>query len=370
MKSFSPAGAATKAYYGLGARTFGNPDGARRGGGAYAAGGANINGPNQGGGGSPPAGAWTFSTSAAALAVDGNGFNPSMIAFGAGRFVAAASPTAITSADGGVNWATVPAAPIYNSIVFGNGLFLMSGTVTFGTSILNYSTSPDGLAWTARTVNLDVVFGIGFNHVGNPAVSLNFVNGRFYIFFRSDNLGASNQVISSADGLNWNDPTAGIVFVPPTQNTLDMTRGAGVFVIAIGADIWTGATMPTLVRQTVMAGNANRNAVAFGAGLFISIDDFSSLLQTSVDGVTWVPAVVPGNAGPTPMSIQFLQGKFYLSVIGATEQFFSSPDGSTWTEEIAPSPPEPTGAALILGSSGTALVGLDPFQSPMTVIYQ
>lgn len=50
MKSFSPAGAATKAFYGLGARTFGNPDGATRGGGAYARGGANINGPDQGGG--------------------------------------------------------------------------------------------------------------------------------------------------------------------------------------------------------------------------------------------------------------------------------------------------------------------------------
>ncbi len=55
MKSFSPAGAATKAYYGLGARTFGNPDGATRGGGAYAAGGANPNGPNQGGGAAPAA---------------------------------------------------------------------------------------------------------------------------------------------------------------------------------------------------------------------------------------------------------------------------------------------------------------------------
>lgn len=50
MKSFSPAGAATKAYYGLGARTFGNPDGALSGGGAYARGGDNPNGPNQGGG--------------------------------------------------------------------------------------------------------------------------------------------------------------------------------------------------------------------------------------------------------------------------------------------------------------------------------
>lgn len=56
MKSFSPAGMATKAYYGRGARTFGNPDGATRGGGAYAAGGANPNGPNQGGGGGAPTG--------------------------------------------------------------------------------------------------------------------------------------------------------------------------------------------------------------------------------------------------------------------------------------------------------------------------
>lgn len=58
MKSFSPAGMATKAYYGLGARTFGNPDGARSGGGAYAAGGANPDGPQQGGNNPPipPAG--------------------------------------------------------------------------------------------------------------------------------------------------------------------------------------------------------------------------------------------------------------------------------------------------------------------------
>lgn len=50
MKAFSPAGMAVKAFYGHGARTFGNPDGAQSGGGAYADGGASPNGPNQGGG--------------------------------------------------------------------------------------------------------------------------------------------------------------------------------------------------------------------------------------------------------------------------------------------------------------------------------
>lgn len=57
MISFSPCGCAIKSYYGLGARTFGNPDGALTGGGAYAAGGDNPDGPNQGGG---PGGGFAF----------------------------------------------------------------------------------------------------------------------------------------------------------------------------------------------------------------------------------------------------------------------------------------------------------------------
>lgn len=46
MKSFSPAGAATKAYFGRGARTFGNPGGALTGNGSF----------NGGGGGTPTLG--------------------------------------------------------------------------------------------------------------------------------------------------------------------------------------------------------------------------------------------------------------------------------------------------------------------------
>ncbi len=65
MKSFSPAGMAVKAYYGLGARTFGNPDGATRGGGAYAAGGDNPDGPDQGGGGGGGGNQVVFQTEAA-----------------------------------------------------------------------------------------------------------------------------------------------------------------------------------------------------------------------------------------------------------------------------------------------------------------
>jgi hypothetical protein len=54
---------ANKGYYGKGAKTFGNPDGAVSGGGAYGAGGDNPDGPDQGGGGPPPpASSWTSCT--------------------------------------------------------------------------------------------------------------------------------------------------------------------------------------------------------------------------------------------------------------------------------------------------------------------
>jgi hypothetical protein len=56
-RSFSPAGMTIKAFYGLGARTFGNPDGASKGGGAWKGvtgpqrdSGTNPDGPGMGGG--------------------------------------------------------------------------------------------------------------------------------------------------------------------------------------------------------------------------------------------------------------------------------------------------------------------------------
>jgi hypothetical protein len=53
VKAFSPAGMAVKAFFGYGAKTFGNPDGALTGGGAYAAGGPNPMGPDQMGAANP-----------------------------------------------------------------------------------------------------------------------------------------------------------------------------------------------------------------------------------------------------------------------------------------------------------------------------
>lgn len=78
MKSFSPAGAATKAYFGLGARTFGNPLGALSG-----------NGGTGGGGGGPTP---TFTILAGNNGGPGTGFEESCGVPQFGQLVSGAIP--------------------------------------------------------------------------------------------------------------------------------------------------------------------------------------------------------------------------------------------------------------------------------------
>lgn len=147
MKSFSPAGAATKAFFGLGARTFGNPDGATRGGGAYAAGGNNPNGPNQGGG--PSSGiTWTAQGAIAA----GDEFS---VGYGDGIFIASNGATTLSrSADQGGTWPITHALSFNNVAIVGDGtgVWLAAG----GVSALNeahVARSTDlGLTWVESNV--------------------------------------------------------------------------------------------------------------------------------------------------------------------------------------------------------------------------
>lgn len=319
---------------------------------------------------------WVNSVSATAQAVDSYGANPSAIAFGAGKFIIPSSTggtPAIASSDGGVTWAPVPGLPApFQFIAFGAGVFVCGATPEFpNNEILDYATSADGVTWTARTINLNTVFGIIFNHVFS-VIGIKFVNGAFHVFFKSDNVGTSVQMCSSVDGINWTNSSASFLF--SSSDIIDIAFGAGKYNIVVGASVYTGATLATLTQQALFVGFPNRNAIAFGAGLFIAIDDSDDLLYTSPDGAVWTPISVPPDppGGPNvsiPIGIQFVSGKFYCGVINGTDRFFSSPDGATWTEEIAPSPPGPGFSALCFATDGATVVGLDPFNSPLSVIH-
>lgn len=160
MKSFSPAGAATKAFYGLGARTFGNPDGAQRGGGAYSAGGANANGPNQGGGASSSVLSVLISQDYLFTDPDGNGVHLTTLMTPAQQTAYAAGQYTTVNLAAGGN----PARGYW--VVTGSGGGPVAGNATNGLII---DVLPPGLV----TLNIDATRlrfygggGVGGNSVG------------------------------------------------------------------------------------------------------------------------------------------------------------------------------------------------------------
>lgn len=110
---------------------------------------------------------------------------------GAGdRVVATANAAGVAySGDGGLTWATtaspLPYAGQWRSIAYGNGLFVAVSTNT--TAGQNVASSPDGMAWTARTV------GAG------PFQWVAFHAGLFYALSAA----TTNLLYTSADAVTW-----------------------------------------------------------------------------------------------------------------------------------------------------------------------
>lgn len=93
----------------------------------------------------------------------GSGFTSRNIAFGAGLFVAPVTATQMFTSDDGINWSVSAGPAIYTSvcIYFDNGTF-----ITFATNTSALYTSPDGLAWTVRTLTASTTWNCG---AGNGA---------------------------------------------------------------------------------------------------------------------------------------------------------------------------------------------------------
>lgn len=107
-------------------------------------------------------------------------------AYGAGRFVLVNLNGASTSPDG-ITWTAIAGAQSSGRVAYGNGLFVLTGTA--------YRTSTDGITFTTRTPT-------GLTLTGTNA--LRFAAGRFlYHQFTFSGTTAVNQIVASADGINW-----------------------------------------------------------------------------------------------------------------------------------------------------------------------
>lgn len=115
------------------------------------------------------------------------------IAFGNSRFVVSNQNSATSFySTNGTSWtsATMPSTSFWQSVSFGNGLFIM------GTSGTGYATSTDGITWTARTFP------------ATPSQSQNGIawGDTQWVMFPNT---ASTTYYTSPDGITWTAKTIG-----------------------------------------------------------------------------------------------------------------------------------------------------------------
>jgi hypothetical protein len=377
VKAFSPAGMAVKGFFGYGARTLGNPDGALKGGGAYAAGGASPFGPDQGGGGAViPAIAWT----AHPKFIDESG----IVAMGYGddiangisyMLISANDDTsglgfAYVSADG-VNWtkkSQLPAGIWFASgghagpnpaLIFNNGAWIVAAIDSqpgIGAENSSVALSTDaGATWSVQETGIPGI-------LQSSALA---GNGGAELILICENQGNNNYVATSLDsGATWtvsapfpNGSVAGSFFFDGSSHFTfigleEATLNAAVATLEEGESIWTYNSNDSGNVTFFNGGQFKGSFVAAGplAPGFTSIGVFTSALVADLPTAGGAPTPDPPNqANPNPLAmIATADNLFVLANDGATSNVWNSPDGINWSPA---SHLVPTGSSVIAGTA-------------------
>ena len=209
-----------------------------------------------------------------------SGQNWRSVTWGNGLFVAVAEGNVIehvvaTSSDGGYSWkATIlGGGQAWCSITYGNGLFVMVNSDNNAAL-----TSPDGIAWTARTLP------------SGQWYSVTYGNGLF-VAVAND----GNKAATSSDGITWTART-----LPGACSWDSVTYGNSTFV-AVGGSAqsvnvaatsgdgitWTATTLPS---------SQYWSSVTYGNGVFLAVSNGSNAAATSPDGISWTARTLPSSA--------------------------------------------------------------------------
>ena len=266
------------------------------------------------------------------------------ITYGDGKFVAIAhgESEAAISYDG-INWTAM--SVVYNepwqSITYGNGMFV---AVAFNSRIITYST--DGITWgntalfSSKKTLYSVTYGNGkFVAVGSNVCAVSD-NGRIWtestLPFSCDSVAYGNGMFVAAsgyrsdmlcystDGINW-ETTTTPVSIGYNPNVV---FGAGKFVIVSsyfgfaiystnGVD-WEVALMPSCSYWSTLA---------YGDGVFVAVSDYVGEPPAfSYDGINWA---LTSYEGVNAMSVIYADGKF-VAIDNETSDVRISYDGINW----------------------------------------
>jgi hypothetical protein len=172
----------------------------------------------------------------------------------------------------GISWSignVIPTVP--GALAFGNGVFM---TVT-GSFNPTYSTSTDGISWTARSLPVSI----------NGYTLSNLVfNGSFFCFLAYSAI--QTYAFKSTDAITWTVTTLGVratgalAFNGTSFAEISVNSSSRAVHISTDAITWT-------TYATALPATANWRALAFGDGYFVALASSGTTSAKSVNGITW-----------------------------------------------------------------------------------
>ncbi len=247
------------------------------------------------------------------------------VAFGNGRFVAAASTGFLVSTNG-LDWvaAGYSNSPPFFRIAYGNGVFLALSPYYQTTEIAYgalFATSTDGLTWTEGAIAANCF-----------VQDLCFADGRFVVAGRSARYGTPYaRVVTSPDTRAWTVQDPKLDGTTLTGNFTAIAAGNGKMTGLI--DTWLGLTTSDGINWQTNGAVPPKDlyGLAFGAGRFFAVGDFGNILA-SADGMTWEKSSFA--SGDNLRSLA--RGQGLLAAVGNDGMAFTSPDGIAWTRRSTP----------------------------------
>ncbi|MCL2019436.1 MAG: cellulose binding domain-containing protein [Oscillospiraceae bacterium] len=193
----------------------------------------------------------------------------------------------------------------WNSVVYGNGMFVAVG-------YLGIITSLDGINWTKQQTTSvhgrDIAYG----------------NGKFVIV-------STYSVFTSSDAVNWTEIQTNSIGV---RYLYSVTYGNGLFVAVASHGVMTSPDgINWTLRQTPPGGD-NWLSVTYGDNRFVAVGHMNNIM-TSVDGINWT-LVYYEDDYISMYGVTYGDGKFVAAgvMVDSNEEYvMTSPNGINWTAQ-------------------------------------